>query len=106
MCIRDRIGNKWSFDEENRKKLPKDISIPKFPKITETAHTKKLKILVDKNFKSHPGNTKDFWFATEYDDVIKLLNFFIKVINKILTIFTFNLFLDFISYLWRKIPSQ
>ena len=71
-------GGKWSFDEENRNKLPKNISIPKFPKITETIHTKKLKILIDKNFKSHPGNTKDFWFATEYDDVIKLLNFFIK----------------------------
>ena len=71
-------GGKWSFDEENRNKLPKNISIPKFPKITETVHTKKLKILIDKNFKSHPGNTKDFWFATEYDDVIKLLNFFIK----------------------------
>ena len=60
-------GGKWSFDEENRNKLPKNISIPKFPKITETVHTKKLKILIDKNFKSHPGNTKDFWFATEYD---------------------------------------
>jgi len=71
-------GGKWSFDEENRNKLPKNISIPKFPKITETVHTKRLKILIDKNFKSHPGNTKDFWFATEYDDVIKLLNFFIK----------------------------
>ena len=71
-------GGKWSFDEENRNKLPKNISIPKFPKITETAHTERLKILIDKNFKSHPGNTKDFWFATEYDDVIKLLNFFIK----------------------------
>ena len=27
------IGGKWSFDEENRKKLPKDLSIPKIPKI-------------------------------------------------------------------------
>jgi deoxyribodipyrimidine photolyase-related protein len=27
------IGGKWSFDEENRNKLPKNISIPKFPKI-------------------------------------------------------------------------
>src|SRR6056300_282786 len=54
------IGGKWSFDEENRNKLPKNISIPKFPKINETSHTKKL------------------WFATEYNDVVKLLNFFIK----------------------------
>ena len=33
------IGGKWSFDEDNRNKLPKDISIPKFPKINETNHT-------------------------------------------------------------------
>src|SRR6056300_53037 len=54
------IGGKWSFDEENRNKLPKNISIPKFPKINETSHTKK------------------FLVATEYNDVVKLLNFFIK----------------------------
>jgi deoxyribodipyrimidine photolyase-related protein len=29
------IGGKWSFDEDNRNKLPKDISIPKFPKLTK-----------------------------------------------------------------------
>jgi len=34
------IGGKWSFDEDNRNKLPKNISIPKFPKINETNHTK------------------------------------------------------------------
>ena len=34
------IGGKWSFDEDNRNKLPKDISIPKFPRIIETNHTK------------------------------------------------------------------
>ena len=33
------IGGKWSFDEDNRNKLPKNISIPKFPKINETNHT-------------------------------------------------------------------
>ncbi len=72
------IGGKWSFDEDNRNKLPKDISIPKFPKVTETNHTKKLKPIIEKLFKNHPGNTNNFWFATNYNDVIKLLNFFIK----------------------------
>ena len=71
-------GGKWSFDEDNRNKLPKNISIPKFPNINETSHTKKLKPIIEKNFKNHPGNTNHFWFATEYDDVLKLLNFFIK----------------------------
>jgi deoxyribodipyrimidine photolyase-related protein len=72
------LGGKWSFDEDNRNKLPKNISIPKFPSITETSHTKKLKPIIEKNFKDHPGDLKQFWFATEYDDVLKLLNFFIK----------------------------
>ena len=72
------IGGKWSFDEDNRNKLPKNISIPKFPKINETNHTKKLKPIIEKEFKNHPGSTDNFWFATEYDDVVKLLNFFIK----------------------------
>ena len=62
----------------NRNKLPKNISIPKFPNINETNHTKKLKPIIEKIFKDHPGSTDNFWFATEYDDVIKLLNFFIK----------------------------
>ena len=74
----DPIGGKWSFDEDNRNKLPKNISIPKFPKINETSHTKKLKPIIEKEFKNHPGSTNNFWFATEYEDVVKLLNFFIK----------------------------
>ena len=72
------IGGKWSFDDENRNKLPKNISIPEQPKIRETNHTKNLKPLIEKLFKNHPGNTKNFWLATEYDDVVKLLDFFIK----------------------------
>ncbi len=71
-------GGKWSFDEENRNKLPKNVKVPKLPIISETVHTKKLKPLIEKNFKEHPGNLENFWFATEYDDVLKLLNFFIK----------------------------
>jgi deoxyribodipyrimidine photolyase-related protein len=72
------IGGKWSFDDENRNKLPKDISAPKLPKINETKHTKKLKPIIEKLFTNHPGNVDDFWFATELEDVKKLLNFFIK----------------------------
>ena len=47
-------GGKWSFDEDNRKKLPKNTKIPKFPNITETKHTKNLKPIIDKLFKDHP----------------------------------------------------
>ena len=72
------IGGKWSFDDENRNKLPKDIITPKLPKINESKHTKILKPIIEKMFQKHPGSTNDFWFATEIEDVTKLLNFFIK----------------------------
>jgi len=72
------IGGKWNFDDENRNKLPKDITVPKLPKINETKHTKKLKPVIEKMFSSHLGNTDDFWLATVHEDVTKLLNFFIK----------------------------
>jgi len=71
-------GGKWSFDEDNRKKLPQDTKIPKFPNITETKHTKNLKPIIEKIFKNHPGDTQNFWFATEHNDVVKLLIFFLK----------------------------
>ena len=63
-------GGKWSFDEDNRKKLPKNTLIPKFPKIKETIHTKKLKPIIEKLFKDHPGSTENFWFATEHNDCL------------------------------------
>jgi len=72
------IGGKWSFDDENRNKLPKDIIVPKLPKISESKHTKTLKPIIEKMFPKHPGSTNDFWLATEIEDVTKLLNFFIK----------------------------
>ena len=70
------VGGKWNYDEDNRNKLPKYISIPKFPKINETSHTKKLKPIVEKLLKDHPGTTHNFWLASKYDDVVNLLNFF------------------------------
>ncbi len=72
------IGGKWSFDDENRNKLPKKFFVPMFPKISESKHTKNLKPIIQKIFYKHPGNVDNFWFATEYKDVIRLLNFFIR----------------------------
>ena len=80
-------GGKWSFDEDNRKKLPKDIKIPEMITAIETKHTKVLKQQIDNIFKNHPGEVDNFWLPTTYDDAIKWLDYFI--IKK------FNLFGDY-----------
>ena len=80
-------GGKWSFDEDNRKKLPKDIKIPEMITAKETKHTKVLKQEINKIFKNHPGEVDNFWLPTTYDDAVKWLDYFI--VKK------FNLFGDY-----------
>ena len=80
-------GEKWSFDDENRKKLPSHINVPDILKPKITDHTKKLKIFIENNFKNHPGDTNNFWLPTTRHESIKLLDDFLK--NKI------NLFGDY-----------
>jgi len=71
-------GNKWSFDEDNRKKLPKDIKIPEISKIKETKETVNLKKIIDSKFKNHPGEIDNFWFPTTRKDANKWLDEFLK----------------------------
>ena len=49
------VGGKWSFDEENRKKLPKGLSVPKIPKIKDSIYKEEIKNIILENFSNHPG---------------------------------------------------
>ena len=80
-------GGKWSFDEENRKKLPKNIKLPKQSKYSQSSHTEKIKKIIDNEFKTHPGDVKDFWIGTERKDARATLRNFIN--------FKLNLFGDY-----------
>ena len=71
------IGGKWSFDDENRKKLPKEIDLPEKFTLKETKHTKDLKEIVEKTFSNHPGNTKSFWTCTNRKDTESYLDYFL-----------------------------
>lgn len=57
-------GGRWSFDEENRKKLPKDVEPPDVEPEKHTDHTEALIPLVKETFSSHPGDAADFWWPT------------------------------------------
>ena len=71
------VGGKWSFDDENRKKLPKEIDLPEKFTFKETEHTKDLKEIVEKMFSHHPGNTKSFWTCTNRKDTESYLDYFL-----------------------------
>ncbi|MEM6736758.1 MAG: cryptochrome/photolyase family protein [Bacteroidota bacterium] len=76
------LHDSWSFDEENRKKLPKNIAIPDQPSVHPTHHTEEIKKLVDELFSDHQGNSENFHWATSRKQVVYLLdNFFKKRFN-------------------------
>lgn len=55
------VGGQWSFDEDNRKKLPKDHTPPTPPKASDEGHYIRTAIAhIERHFPDNPGSTKNF----------------------------------------------
>lgn len=52
---KEPLGGKWSFDEENRKRLPKGTSLPKLPQLKKTCYIKAADERIEKEFIQNPG---------------------------------------------------
>tara|TARA_B100001248_G_scaffold261796_1_gene254331 strand:+ start:3405 stop:4901 length:1497 start_codon:yes stop_codon:yes gene_type:complete len=72
-------GGKWSFDADNRKKMPKDVVLPeiKIPK-NKNPHIIEVKKLTEQHFSDHPGSTQNFWLPTTRKEYLSLLQMFLK----------------------------
>lgn len=51
------LGGQWSYDADNRKKLPKGIPIPALPLTTENPYQQEARVYVTSKFKNNPGET-------------------------------------------------
>ena len=59
------VGGKWSFDEDNRKKLPKGHVPPPEPMQSPDDYVRQAKAWVAKRFPDNPGSTEHFrWPVT------------------------------------------
>ena len=72
------LGGKWSFDDENRKKLPKIIEIPRTNSAKKTEHTKHLIPLINKIFKDNCGQLDNFWVPTNRKSALFFFDEFLK----------------------------
>ena len=73
------IGGKWSFDEENRKKLPKDIKIIDLPKVDASNNFEYIQGLVNNLFSNHPGKLQTIWLPTNRKEAQKWFKNFLKL---------------------------
>ena len=70
-------GGQWSFDAENRKKLPRDLTPPEIPAPDTGRHVEDVIKLVRKEFADHPGNASEFWWPVTRDQARQWLDDFI-----------------------------
>lgn len=71
-------GNKWSFDNENRKALPKKINIPELPKINNNEYIIEAKEYINKYFNENYGSLENFIYPIDHAGSLKWLNNFLE----------------------------
>jgi deoxyribodipyrimidine photolyase-related protein len=73
------IGNKWSFDADNRKKLPTNIIIPAAfsPAVSPFFNEEADKI--NSEFTQNPGSTNNFNYPVTHEDASLLLEDFLEL---------------------------
>ena len=72
-------GGRWSFDEDNRRKLPKNVEPPGVWPAAKTPHVSDVVALVQTHFSDHPGDATEFWWPTTREGALEWLEDFLKV---------------------------
>lgn len=72
------LKGQFSFDSENRKKLPKDIEVPRRVQFKASDIVSKVSELVEELFPNHPGDLEGFNWAVTRQQALKILNEFVR----------------------------
>ena len=78
------LGGKWSFDKENRKKLPNNIEIPKIlnihnkDSVSSNMYLHEAIEYTEKNFPKNYGSLDFFIYPITHEESVKWLNDFLK----------------------------
>lgn len=72
------IGGQWSYDAENRKKLPKGLHEPLPLSFPENGALKEVKGIVNRHFPNHHGRTEQFRWAVNRAQALAVLDQFIR----------------------------
>jgi len=72
------LGGKWSLDEDNRKKLPKNIDIPSRLSFNADEIDKEVMKEVSEKFEDHPGTLESYQWQTTRAGALQVLENFLE----------------------------
>ncbi len=72
------VGGQWTFDTENRKKLPKDEVVPERRMSPDNEFVAEAKRYVNKHFGENPGSTDTFSYAIDPAGARQHFQFFLR----------------------------
>lgn len=60
------MGGRWSFDADNRRRLPKGYSEPPLPALVASPHEAAVRQLISRHFAQHPGELGPLWLPWDH----------------------------------------
>ncbi len=72
-------GGKFSFDADNRERLPREIKLPGIRQVRQEAHVHDVQGLVSRLFAKHPGSAEGFWLPVTYKESLEWLDHFLTM---------------------------
>ena len=72
------IGGQWSFDADNRKKLPKGIAVPSEPRINHDSHLAEHAKALEQEQLALIGSADDFHYPVNHTQALQWLDAFLE----------------------------
>ncbi|MEA5415021.1 cryptochrome/photolyase family protein [Synechococcus sp. BA-132 BA5] len=71
-------GGRWSFDADNRRKLPKGYVEPLLPAVPASPHEPAVRALIARYFTDHPGQLGPLWIPFDHAGAVAWLQGFLQ----------------------------
>ena len=80
MALGEPAGGQWSFDEENRKPVPKALmdDLPRIEPLNAGPVEQEARDYVEQRFPDHYGSLETLWYPTTHDDASRHLDVFLR----------------------------
>lgn len=77
-ALGEPLGGKWTFDNENRNKMPKGTVIPEVPKVPSTTYIEEAKAYVEHNYASNYGHLNQWHYPVDRTAALQWLDDFLS----------------------------